>query len=94
MDRVELVARVLCERAGRDPDGLEPGDVVITTNMDEGRFQNAFYDDLFDNGRIPPDGHNGKDPCHFKWREYIFTAQAVLRALDHGLAPKTKKEKP
>lgn len=82
MNRVELVARVLCERAGRDPDGLEPGDVVILPDMDEDRFKRADYDQLFNDGTIPPDGHNGKDPCHYNWREYIFTAQAVLRALE------------
>lgn len=52
------------------------------TYMNETKFQNADYDYLYDNGTIKPDGHNGKDPCHYNWREYIFTAQAVLCALD------------
>ena len=82
MDRVELVARVLCERAERDPDGLQPGNVVVQTHMDEATLQSGDYDHLFDDLTFPPDGHNGKDPCHYNWRDYIFDAQAVLKALD------------
>lgn len=82
MDRVEIVARVLCARDGRDPDGLEPGNCVWQTNWSELSALNGGYDHLFDEGTIPPDGHNGKDPCHYNWREKIFAAQAVLKALD------------
>lgn len=82
-DQIEVVARVLCARAGRDPDGLEPGNIVILTGMDEDRFQAGAYDHMWDDGSIPPDGtaRNG-DPCHYNWREYVFTARAVLRAIE------------
>lgn len=81
MDQVEIIARELCWRSGRDPDDLEPGNVVCETYMDEEKFRCADYDHLFDDGTIPPDGHNGKDNCHFAWRGHIFTAQAVLRVM-------------
>jgi hypothetical protein len=83
MNKVELVARVLCRRSGIDPDGLEPGNICIQTDMQESRALNGSYDRLFDDGTIATDGNNGKDECHFNWREYIFTAQAVLRAIEN-----------
>jgi hypothetical protein len=83
VDNVERVARVLCVRDGRDPEGLEPGNIAVQTTWDEQVLMDGDYDHLVDNGTIPPDGHDGKDPCHYNWREYIFTAQAVIGALEH-----------
>ncbi len=86
MDRIELVARVLCEERGYDPDALEPGNVIvrITDNLEKWESaEGVFIDRLADNGTRPPDGYNRKgEPCHFMWRQYIKTAQAVVKALE------------
>jgi len=81
---ITAAAQSLCEEAGHDPDGLEPGNVIIhpLDNLDEWTSaEGAGIDGLADNGTRPPDGHNGKDPCHFMWRGYIAEAQAVIAAI-------------
>lgn len=83
MDKVERIARVLCARAGRDPDALEPGNICVQTDWSEKKLQNGDYDGPTDRGEYPADGHDGKDQCHFSWREYIFTAQAFVAALEN-----------
>lgn len=81
---IEAAARALCEEAGDDPDRLEPGNVIIhpLDNLDEWESpEGVFLDTLADNGARPPDGHDGKDKCHFAWRGYIGEAQAVVDAV-------------
>lgn len=82
-DMIERAARALCEEAGYDPDDLEPGNVIIHPLDDLENWESPEGDNidgLADNGTRPPDGNDGKDPCHFMWRQYIAEAQVALRA--------------
>lgn len=82
-EKIEAVARLLCQRHDGDPDRLEPGNVIVQPWMDEEKLHNADYDHMFDDGSIPPDGYlKGDDPSHFKWREWIFDAKAVVELLE------------
>lgn len=82
-EAVESVARALCEDSGRDPEYLEPGNVIVhpLDDLEEWTDGNGVnIDELCDNGTRPPDGNNGKDPCHFMWREFIGSAQVAIQA--------------
>lgn len=82
-DMIERAARALCELAGYDPEYLEPGNVIIHPMDDVEAWaspEGVHLDTLADNGTRPPDGNDGKDPCHFMWRQFIERAQVALRA--------------
>ena len=73
---IESVARILAEDRGLDPDALEPGDLAPQPDWEEDKFQCGYYDEI-----NVPDGDNGKDPCHYIWREYIFSAKKAIQAI-------------
>lgn len=89
-EMIELAARALCEHDGYDPDDLEPGNVIIhpLDNLTAWESpEGEFIDTLCDNGTRPPDGHDGKDPCHYMWRQYIGRAQVAILAAVAGARP-------
>lgn len=82
-DMIERAARAICEEDGYEPDRLEPGNVIIHPTDDLEAWESSDgknIDFLCDIGVRPPDGTDGKDPCHFMWRAYIGHAQSGLRA--------------
>lgn len=81
---IERVARALCEEAGYEPESLNPGNIVLHPLDDLAAWRSSdgvFIDQLCDDGTRPPDGHDGKDQCHFMWRKWIGPAQAACRAV-------------
>ncbi len=80
---IESAARALCERAGHDPDKLEPGNLILHPLDDVRRGTDTsgrWIEGLVNDGTRPPDGETAKGTCHFMWRSYIEEAQVSVRA--------------
>lgn len=76
---IERMARLLCQLYCGDPDRLEAGNLAPHSSFDEELYQNAGYDDLFDNDpAYAPDGRVRGDPAMYIWRDHVFKAVAVL----------------
>lgn len=88
--RIEALARIMCNDSFRDPDALEPGNVILYPTDDLEKWESAegvFIDALCDSGVRPPDGYNRRgEACHKVWREYIDPAQRLDKALPAILA--------
>ncbi|WP_165184753.1 hypothetical protein [Caulobacter soli] len=82
-DMIERAARAICEERGYWPDDLEPGNIIIHPLDDLETWTSSdgvSIEALCSDGQRPADGHDGKDPCHFVWRQFIGSAQVALRA--------------
>jgi len=79
---VEMMARNLCESAGKDPNHGEPGNCPVYPGMDEKKYLNADYESEFNkdpnDSKYPPDDFYNGDTICYEWRNHIFAAQNLL----------------
>ena len=81
-EKIESLARFLCELDDYDPDSLRPGNMAFHSSFDAQGYSNGEYDKRFDTDKkYTPDGHDGKNVCMFRWRDYVFNAVQIIEFL-------------
>ena len=67
-ERTEIIARIVCKNARRDPDGKEPGGCCLDEYISD---DNCWHVGVLPNGDI----------YVYKWMNYIELADEILKAI-------------